>query len=176
MGRTELHATILSPETRRLLIAFARRRMSNAADVEDVVQEALLSASRGADSFEARGSAMRWLYQIVQNAGRMQRRAQSRTRRGGRSVHVSLDDVVEPSALDTPERALLSREALTLAASELSTLPEIDRELVWRYAVDDVSVDRLAADANITRAAVKSRMFRARRALHRVTSSDPCAG
>lgn len=50
VASNEVHAVIAHPSTRRQSIRFARRFV----EVEDVVQEALLPASRAADAFESR--------------------------------------------------------------------------------------------------------------------------
>lgn len=164
VASNEVHAVIAHPSTRRQLIGFARRFV-DAADVEDVVQEALLSASRAADAFESRSNPLRWLYRIVANAGRMARRARRRTRRGGDFHHVTLDEIREPAESHDPERVLLAREALALVARELAILPKIDTELVCRFVLDEEPLETLAVQSSLTRSAVKSRMFRVRRAL-----------
>src|ERR1700730_6826092 len=82
-------------ETRELQDAFSRclpvllrtayRYLGNAADAEDAVQDALLSAYKHLDQFRGQAQMSTWLVAIVSNCARMQ------LRRRPRQIHVSLD-------------------------------------------------------------------------------------
>jgi RNA polymerase sigma-70 factor, ECF subfamily len=83
-------------ETRELQDAFSRclpvlhrtayRYLGNAADAEDAVQDALLSAYKHLDQFRGQAQMSTWLVAIVSNCARMQ------LRRRPRQIHVSLND------------------------------------------------------------------------------------
>jgi RNA polymerase sigma-70 factor, ECF subfamily len=60
--------------------------LGNAADAEDAVQDALLSACKHLDQFRGESQISTWLTAIVFNSARM------RLRRRPRQVHVSLDE------------------------------------------------------------------------------------
>jgi RNA polymerase sigma-70 factor (ECF subfamily) len=64
----------------------AYRFLGNAADAEDAVQDALLSAYKHLDQFRGQSQMSTWLIAIVNNSARMQ------LRRRPRQVHVSLDE------------------------------------------------------------------------------------
>ena len=64
----------------------AFRFLGNAADAEDAVQDALLSAYKHLDQFRGQSQMSTWLTAIVNNSARMQ------LRRRPRRVHVSLDE------------------------------------------------------------------------------------
>ena len=64
----------------------AYRYLGNAADAEDAVQEALLSAYKHLDQFRGQSQMSTWLTAIVTNCARMQ------LRRRPRQIHVSLDE------------------------------------------------------------------------------------
>jgi RNA polymerase sigma-70 factor (ECF subfamily) len=64
----------------------AYRHLGNAADAEDAVQEAVLSAYKHLDQFKGQAQMSTWLTAIVINSARMQ------LRRRPRQVHVSLDE------------------------------------------------------------------------------------
>jgi RNA polymerase sigma-70 factor (ECF subfamily) len=66
----------------------ALRLVGNAADAEDVVQEALLAAYKHIDQFRGQAQMSTWLTTIVSNCARMQLRKRSR------QIHVSLDEQV----------------------------------------------------------------------------------
>jgi RNA polymerase sigma-70 factor (ECF subfamily) len=69
-----------------LLHRTAYRYLGNAADAEDAVQDALLSAYKHLDQFRGQAQMSTWLVAIVSNCARMQ------LRRWPRQIHVSLND------------------------------------------------------------------------------------
>src|ERR1700731_1010997 len=73
----------------RYLPSFYRRAyryLGNAADAEDAVQDALLSAYKHLDQFKGQAQMSTWLTAIVTNSARMH------LRRRPRQIHVSLDE------------------------------------------------------------------------------------
>jgi RNA polymerase sigma-70 factor, ECF subfamily len=162
-----IHAELSNPRTRARLVATATRILGNESDAEDCVQEALILASRNADQFEGRSSPTSWLFRVVVNACRMQRRAERRERRGGGAVHVSVDELVAtvPAADATfdPEQTAAANQLLAVVSDELDQIPEKDAKLFRRYMVEDLPLEKLARDSRLTRQAVKSRLFRVRR-------------
>jgi RNA polymerase sigma-70 factor, ECF subfamily len=66
----------------------AHRLLGNAADAEDAVQDALLSACKHLDQFRGESQISTWLTAIVFNSARMQ------LRRRPRQIHVSLDEQI----------------------------------------------------------------------------------
>jgi RNA polymerase sigma-70 factor, ECF subfamily len=64
----------------------AYRFLSNIADAEDAVQDALLSAYKHLDQFRGQSQMSTWLTAIVSNCARMQ------LRRRPSQIHVSLDE------------------------------------------------------------------------------------
>ncbi len=64
----------------------AYRYLGNAADAEDAVQDALLSACRHLDQFKGQSKMSTWLTTIVINS------ALTQLRRRPRQIHTSLDE------------------------------------------------------------------------------------
>ena len=64
----------------------AYRHLGNAADAEDAVRDALLSAYKHLDKFKGQSQMSTWLAAIVINCARMH------LRRRPRQTHLSLDD------------------------------------------------------------------------------------
>jgi RNA polymerase sigma factor (sigma-70 family) len=52
---------------RRELLVHCYRMLGSLQDAEDVLQETMLAAWRGLDSFEGRSSVRTWLYKIATN-------------------------------------------------------------------------------------------------------------
>jgi len=161
-------AEIENPRTRARLVASAVRILGSEADAEDCVQDALILAARNASQFQGRSSPTSWLFRVVLNACRMQRRAMRRERRGGGAAHVSIDDLIASPAADPngdPEQVALGRDTLAVLVDELDRIPAADAKLFRRFVEEDVRIEDLARQARLTRQAVKSRLFRVRRRL-----------
>lgn len=171
-----IQAEIENPRTRARLVASAVRVLGNEADAEDCVQDALILAARNAHQFEGRSSPTSWLFRVVLNACRMQKRAQRRERRGGGVAHVSIDDLVgeHPSARpsDDPELVALSHETLDRLSAALDEIPRFDANLFRRAVEEDLPLKELAEQSRLTRQAVKSRLFRVRRRLAEALELD----
>src|SRR6266446_9008051 len=73
---------------RPMLQRRAYQQLGNAADAEDAVQDALLSAYKHLDQFKGQAQMSTWLTAIVSNSARMQ------LRRRPRQIHVSLDEPI----------------------------------------------------------------------------------
>jgi RNA polymerase sigma-70 factor (ECF subfamily) len=73
--------------------------LGNAADAEDAVQDALLSAFKHLEQFRRQSQMLTWLTTIVTNCALMQ------SRRRVRQIHLSLDEPIGEERKDfTPER------------------------------------------------------------------------
>ena len=164
-----IQAEIANPRTRARLIASATRILGNPADAEDCVQEALMQAAKCADQFAGRSSPFSWLYRVVLNACRMRRRALKRDRRGGGAIHVSIDDLGghHPSAGagNDPELSVVGNQTLAVLLDELSRIPREDAKIFELHVLEDVPLREIASRHDLTRQAVKSRLFRVRRRL-----------
>ena len=81
---TQMH-DVLS-RCRPLFYRKAYRQLGNAADAEDAVQDALLSAYKHLDQFKGQAQMSTWLTAIVTNCALMQ------IRKRPRQIHMSLDE------------------------------------------------------------------------------------
>ena len=63
-GNSDAWAEIVSQFQGRLL-AFARRRLKQSADAEDVVQETFLSLLKSLETFRGESSLETWLFQLL---------------------------------------------------------------------------------------------------------------
>lgn len=140
-------------------------------DLEDCVQEALLSAWIHRDQWDGRAAVRTWLWTIVRNAVRMRLRAAGRVRRGGGQVALSFDDELALSADADPERTLLGVEAERLVERALTHESPTDKALL-KGRVEGQPLGSLARTHGVTETAVKARLFRLRRRLERVLTLD----
>ena len=136
----------------------ALRLTGNHHDAQDVAQEALIAAWENLDRFQ-RGSAFStWLYQIVT------RRALNKATRG-RPVS-SLDllpDIADPAGEPAVQvERNLAADAVTDA---LLALPFPQRAVIVLHHFEGLPYAEVAAVTGSTEPAVRSHLFRARRAL-----------
>jgi RNA polymerase sigma-70 factor, ECF subfamily len=153
----------------------AYRQLGNAADAEDAVQDALLSAYKHLDQFKGQAQMSTWLTTIVTNCARMQ------LRRRPRQVHVSLDErfgeeqefslsdqlqAGEPSPEDESRASELHRNLLRFVA-QLS--PSLRKAFELRE-LDGLSTTEAAHVLGVADGTVKAQLARARAKLRRLMS------
>ncbi len=175
--------TLVEPY-RRELQAHCYRMMGSVQDAEDMVQETFLRAWRRRETHEGRASFRAWLYKIATNVclDNLKRRPRRRvpvTRQAVSSAAEPVpagimepiwlepypDDLLAPSD-DTPERYVAARETITMAfIAALHLLPPRQRAVLLLRDVMDWQASEVAALLDMTVAAVKSALHRARATL-----------
>ena len=176
-SRKAVEAAFRSYESR--LFHAALRVTRNEDDAWDAVQEGMVSALRHADRFRGDAAVASWMYSIVVNAALYQRRRAAARKRGVDKY----TDLVWPDAeqsVDTctqhrdPETYVMARVDLARAAEQIARLPEEKRTLV-EQAIGGDSCAEIAEAAGQPVAAVKSRLWRTRRALREQMGLDAAA-
>ena len=148
--------------------------VGNAADAEDVVQQALLGAFQRIHSFENRSSLKTWLVSIVVNQSSKARRSQ-RVRRAvsldgdgdaasGEAARAGGDGDGGALGVRPPAAAVDSRADV---ATMLGTLSPEYRDVIVLRELQRMSYDEIAQSLQIPRGTVESRLFRARRELRK---------
>jgi RNA polymerase sigma-70 factor, ECF subfamily len=167
-----------------LLRRTAYRFLGNAADAEDAVQDALLSAYKHLDQFRGKAQMSTWLVAIVRNCARMQ------LRRRPRQIHVSLnaqfgdeqgytlsERLVHfgPSPEEEYRKAEL-HERIMQFAQELS--PPLRRAFQLRD-LDGFTTSEAAQILGVVEGTVKAQVARARakltRLVRRALDAKPCS-
>lgn len=129
--------------------AFIRPRVAEAHAVDDVLQEALLRATRGIGSLRDSDRIDAWFYRII-------RRAIADRGRGPASATTALD--LDSIAVEPAERASFCR-CLELVVDHLP----VDQATAIRLVdVDGVDPDLAARRLHITTSALHARRYRAR--------------
>lgn len=130
------------------------RILDDARDVEEATQDTFVQAWRNLDRFRGDAAPFTWLYRIATNEA-LQRR---------RRVRV---ETVEFSEEHAPEHdmALETGELRSLLAEEIRALPFEYRTALVLRDVEGLSNEEVADALDITLAAAKSRIHRARMTL-----------
>jgi RNA polymerase sigma-70 factor (ECF subfamily) len=158
---------------RALFFKSAYRFLENAADAEDAVQDALLSAYRHIDQFRGEAQMSTWLTAIVSNSARMHLR--SRPRR----IQVSLDEPVGEKQEHTMSELLADRRPTPEEECRHSELHARLRELSTQLSpplrkafqlrdLEGLSTNEAARVLGVADGTVKAQLARARAKLRRL--------
>lgn len=130
----------------------------DAADAEEVAQDALTKAYYALHRFRAGAPFRPWLLQIVANEARNRRKSVGRRAKLAlRAAEEEPRGRSEPS----PEGEVLANEQLAAILAALDALRDDDRQVIaYRYFLD-LSEAEMADILNIARGTVKSRLSRA---------------
>ncbi|NMM79677.1 RNA polymerase subunit sigma [Acidovorax sp. SRB_14] len=174
-GNAQAFALIMRRHN-RLLFRTVRSILKSDADTEEALQEGYLSAWRALGTFRQEARLSTWLVRIVINEalGRVRRRA---------GQVIALDTGQEVGAMDAeagmeanpdeqPEAAAARTEMRRLMERRIDALPEAFRTVFVLRAVQELSVEEVAAALGLAEATVRTRFFRARGLLRESLSRE----
>ncbi len=156
--------TLLVEAYQKPVYVICYRMLGNAMEAEDAAQEAFVKAITKLHTFDTSRPFRPWLFRVTSNLCR------DRLRR--RKPTYSLDGMGEDGAWEwkagtavNPERQVEEQEQQAMIRGLLDTLSPKDRAVVTLFYWEDLSYQEIAEATDLTISAVKSRLFRARRAL-----------
>ncbi len=138
---------------------FARRLTASEQDAEDALQEALLSAWRNARSYRGAAKVRTWLFQILVNA--CHRRVRRRAGEPAAFEDLAATRTV-PADDPSPDTVAAAGELQQTFEKSLGAMAPEAREVVLLRDVEGLSGDEVAGALQISLAAMKSRLHRAR--------------
>ena len=141
--------TAHTPELR----AWLRRRLTNQAEVDDVLQDLFLKALQTGERFCALHNARAWLFEVARNT------LADRLRVARNTVELP-DDLIAPT--DEPDTVDALTACLPRVLSELSAQ---DREAITLCDLQGMGQAEFAQAKGLTLSAAKSRLQRARQRL-----------
>ena len=150
------------------IAGFVRGMLHDSARAEDVAQEAFLSALRRMRACDAEINFKPWIYQIARNA------AIDSYRRNSHAVEVSMDaddglrasDRTRLIGLDgSPDAALITKERLDHLRGAFDELSDVHTRVLVMRELEGMSYREIGQRLDLTRPAVESALFRARRRL-----------
>ena len=137
----------------------------NACDADDLVQETLLKAIAGADSFRDGGNVRGWLFGILYNTFVSHRRQFARRARA--AAFLESLEAVPADATPEQERYMEARQTLNLFAR----LSDDQRSALMLIAIDGLSYEEAAATLDVPVGTLMSRLSRGRERLRRLMES-----
>jgi RNA polymerase sigma-70 factor (ECF subfamily) len=137
------------------LFAIGRRHCRDQEDAEDAVQDALLSAGMNLQSYRGDSALEAWVGRMVANACHKM----TRGLKNSDALHVTEVDL---EGGDSPELAARRAELARELGEALLELPPKDRVIVLLAETEDWTGPQIAEKLEMTPAAVRQRLSRAR--------------
>src|SRR5688572_17593261 len=149
----------------RRLFRTARAILRNDAEAEDALQEAYLQAFRSLPGFRNQSRLSTWLARIVANEAFMRLRRDKRRSEVvplQQSADGELMEKVKDETRHGPEALAHRGEVRRALERHIDALPEAYRTVFVLRAVEDLSLEEIAAILGFPPATIRSRFFRAR--------------
>jgi RNA polymerase sigma-70 factor (ECF subfamily) len=150
------------------VLKLVSRFVSDAAEAQDVAQEAFLKAYRALPSFRGDSAFYTWLYRIAINTAK---NALVSNRRRPVDFDLDLQDPEQYDRnaklkdVDTPEGVLLTDEIRETVERAMQQLPEDLRTAIVLREIEGLSYEEIAEAMDCPVGTVRSRIFRAREAI-----------
>lgn len=138
------------------VFAYCSKILADRQLAEDVVQETFLKVRQNADSIQKSESFKSWVFRIARNEALMQ----IRKRRQNGQID---DDTVWDE--ETPHVKFIQSERAEIVNRMLDSLKHEYREVIVLLVYESMSYAEIAAVTGATESSVKSRIYRARKAM-----------
>lgn len=149
----------------RLISRFVR----DAAEVEDVTQDAFIKAYRALPAFRGDSAFYTWLYRIGINTAKNHLLALGRRAPTSTTFDAEESEEFEDASLlhevATPENELMSKQVVEVVNASLQQLPDDLRMALTLREIEGLSYEEIAEVMNCPVGTVRSRIFRAREAV-----------
>src|SRR5438045_2483712 len=155
---------LLTKRFNQTLFRTARSILRDDAEAEDALQEGYIKAIRAMGTFRADAKLSTWLIRIVANEAlgrlrKIRRGAEVITLEGEVAMEAS-ENMESPEA--QPEREAVRAQTRAIMECKIDQLPDALRAVFLLRAVEEMTVEEVAAALEIPEATVRTRFFRAR--------------
>jgi len=161
----------LVSSTKRRAFSMAMQLTRNPSDAEDLLQETLVKAWKGFDSYSPGRPFLNWLLRIMQRAFLDHKRRDNPIRKAEslNSMISPTDGEVQelpiPDETASPEEVLFHQEWTNQLHAALDELPEVYRTAIQLCDLEQLSYGEIADLQNTTIGTVRSRIHRGRKLL-----------
>ena len=160
---------LLVSKYQRKLSRLLSRFIRDAAEVEDVCQEAFIKAYRALPGFRGESAFYTWLYRIGINTAKNY--LVSLGRRAPTTSDLEIEDAENHAGGEalhdnrTPEAEMMSRQVADVVNAAIGALPEELRTAITLREIEGLSYEEIAEVMACPIGTVRSRIFRAREAI-----------
>ena len=157
----------------RSVYTIAYKMLKNSEDAQDAAQEAFIKAYTKLDTYRGESKFSAWLYRLTSNccvdALRRRRENLSLTSETKDGEITELDI---PDLRQNPEKALEKKELREAIRENLEKLPLDYKQALILRELGDLSYVEIAEELSVDIGTVKSRIFQARKKLHKLLSAN----
>lgn len=151
------------------------RMIGDPGEAEDLAQEVFVTVFKSIDGFRGDSKLSTWLYRVASNHCKNRIKYLNRRARGQKK---ELDEVADRDALESatmntsaqihrPDDMATARQTEVIIKQAIAELPDDQRELVVLRDIENMTYDEIQDVTGLPEGTVKSRLHRARLALHR---------
>ena len=160
---------LLVVKYQRKIFRLLSRLIRDAAEIEDVAQEAFVKAYRALPNFRGDSAFYTWLYRIAINTAKnylvsQGRRAPTSTQADVEDAE-TFDDGDHLRDLNTPDSMLVTKQVGEAVNRAIDQLPEDLRTAIVLREIEGLSYEEIAESMQCPIGTVRSRIFRAREAI-----------
>lgn len=155
----------------RKIIRLISRLIRDAAEVEDVAQDAFIKAYRALPQFRGESAFYTWLYRIAVNTAKnylatQGRRPESSTDIDTEEAETFADgEQLRLRDINTPDSMLHTKQVAETVNRAMEALPEELRTAITLREIEGLSYEKIAEAMECPIGTVRSRIFRAREAI-----------
>jgi len=156
------------------MLALAHRFTNCEMEAADCVQESFLTVLKNAESFQGRSTLKTWLHRIVVNQALMKIRKKTNLREESFDEYSPRYDrngfLIGPVRIsdETVEALVSKKEIAEKVQNAIRQLPDMHRVILLLRDIEGFSTAETAEALEITDAAVRTRLHRARTALKKI--------
>ena len=151
----------MAPAAQRVAMNY----VSDAVEVADIVQNAMLDVWQTAHRFDGRASGRTWVLSITRN------KAIDHIRKTRRTVLAEPDEHI-PDDTPSPEAMLAAAQESERIKACLSTLSESHRAAIHLAFFEELSYREVAEVENVPESTIKTRIFHAKKLLLRCVTAN----
>lgn len=170
MKKDNLKSELLSGKTRKRLVGFVRQKIKNEAEVEEIVQDTLLTAWDCLPNFKGNSKLFTWICGIARHEiGDFYRK--QRIKQIVFSKLPLLKEIVDKAL--GPELAYQELETKRKILNTLKKVSEGYHQVLRLKYIEGLSMKEIAEKLNVSVKAVESRLSRARVAFRKEYATTP---
>ena len=160
---------LLVVKYQRKIFRLLSRLIRDAAEIEDVAQEAFIKAYRALPHFRGDSAFYTWLYRIAINTAKNYLVSQGRRAPTSTPTDIedaeTFDDGDHLRDLNTPDSMLVTKQVGEAVNRAIDQLPEDLRTAIVLRELEGLSYEEIAESMQCPIGTVRSRIFRAREAI-----------